>query len=101
MRVSNGIDIRAARTHPGVTAVYTAADLEAAGVQGIPSLNQSPPFALINQDGSAVPLADQYPLAQDKVRYVGEPVAFVIAESLAAARDAAESIELTMSNCPR
>ena len=94
------VDIRAAVTHPGVVAVYTAADLEAAGVQGIPSLNQSPPFALINQDGSAVPLADQYPLAQDKVRYSGEPVAFVIAENLATARDAAALIEVDYEQLP-
>lgn len=94
------IDVRAAQTLPGVAAVYTATDLEAAGVQPIPSLNQSPPFALINQDGSSVPLADQYPLAREKVRYVGEPVAFVIADRLSVARDAAESIEVDYELLP-
>ena len=96
----NAIQIQSARSLPGVVAIYTASDLEAAGVGHIPSLNQSPPFAITNQDGTAVPLADQYPLAQDKVRYVGESVAFVVAESVLQARDAAEAIEVDYELLP-
>ena len=94
------IDTGHARSLPGVAAIYTSRDLEAAGVLPIPSLNQSPPFSLTNTDGSKVPLADQYPLAQDKVRYVGEPVAFVVAKSVAQARDAAEAIEVGYKPLP-
>ena len=94
------IAVKSARTLAGVVAIYIASDLQAAGVKPIPSLNQSPPFALTNRDGSSVPLADQYPLAQDKVRYVGEPVAFVIADTVSHARDAAEAIDIEYEPLP-
>lgn len=95
-----GMQLDKASSLAGVIAIYTASDLRAAGVKPIPSLNQSPGFALTNQDGTALPLADQYPLAQDKVRYVGEPVAFVVAESVASARDAAQAIEIDYQMLP-
>ena len=83
------LDVSEARSAPGVIAVYTADDLTAAGIKdvhgsGSPPSSKTPPREPIQQR----------PLARDKVRYVGEPVAAVIADSLAAARDAAELIFL-------
>ena len=88
------VDTRRAKAGDGVVAIYLAEDLEAAGVRPIPSLTQTAPFAFNNRDGSSVPLADQYPLAKGKVRYVGEPIAFVVAHTLNQARDATELIDI-------
>jgi aerobic carbon-monoxide dehydrogenase large subunit len=88
------IDTAAARHAPGVLAVYTSEDLSAGGIEPIPSWARTPPFKVLNADGTEMPLAEQYPLAIERVRYVGEPVAMVVAESLAAARDAAELVEV-------
>ncbi len=83
------LDVSEARSAPGVIAVYTAEDLTSAGIKdvhgsGSPPSSKTPPREPIQQR----------PLARDKVRYVGEPVAAVIADSMAAARDAAELIFL-------
>lgn len=91
--------IRAVRTEdaaamPGVLRVFTAADLQAAGIGPIPSYSRAPGFAVRNADGTDMPEANQYPLATDRVRYVGEPVAFVVAETRDAARDAAEAVDI-------
>lgn len=94
------IGVENAKSSPGVVAVYTADDLEKAGVKAVPSHNQTTPFALTNRDGSAVPLADQYPLARNKVRYVGEAVAFVVADSVSGARDGAERIDIDYDVLP-
>jgi aerobic carbon-monoxide dehydrogenase large subunit len=77
----------AARKMPGVLAVYTAADLEGYG-----PLKCIVP--LKNRDGSPVKKPWRGALAKDKVRYVGDPVACVIAESVLAAKDAAEAVEV-------
>lgn len=83
------LDLTEARGAEGVTAVYACADLEAAGVQI--GMNGT---VVKNRDGSegAKPLRPI--LAKGKLNYVGEPVAVVVAETLEAARDAAELIEL-------
>lgn len=76
------IDIDKARALPGVAAVYTAADLGDVGsipTTIIPKPELFPYF--------------QKPLARDKVRYVGEPIALVVARSRAIAEDALELIE--------
>ncbi len=82
-----GIDTRAAASAPGVRLVLTAADLEAEGIGALPVAG-----GLKNRDGS--PLADiPHPvLPADRVRHVGEPVAFVVAETAAGARDAADLV---------
>jgi carbon-monoxide dehydrogenase large subunit len=98
--VIEAIDVGPARRVAGVLAVYTSADLEAAGIKAIPSLTRTPPFQLLNADGSLMADASQYPLAQDRVRYVGEPVALVVAQSQAAAQDAAERIEVDYRPLP-
>ena len=94
------VDVNRARQNVGVVAIYLAADLEAAKVLPIPCQTQTPPFAFKNRDGSAVPLADQHALAGDKVRYVGEPVAFVVASTFAQACEAAELINVEYQPLP-
>src|SRR5262245_25162543 len=76
-----GVDASAARSAPGVVLVLTAADLRQEGVRAIPSFSRTPPFDIRGPDGSTAPEADQYALADDKVRYAGEPVALVVADT--------------------
>jgi len=83
------IDVSEAREAPGVLAVYTADDLTAAGIKDLHGAG-SPPSSLTPP---RAPL-QQRPLARERVRYVGEPVAAVVAESVKAARDAVELIYL-------
>ncbi|MCU4159456.1 xanthine dehydrogenase family protein molybdopterin-binding subunit [Acidiphilium sp. AL] len=90
-----GIDVSAARAMPGVVAVITAADLAAEGIGAIPCV-----IPLANQDGSPRANADWPVLARGVVRHVGEPVAFVVAETIQAARDAAEAVEVTYETKP-
>mgnify|MGYP002623849268 CR=1 FL=1 len=82
-----GLDVDDARTAPGVAAVLTVADAEAAGI-GL-GMNGT---VVANRDGSkgAAPLRPF--LAKGRVRFVGEPVAVVVAETLAQAKDAADLI---------
>jgi aerobic carbon-monoxide dehydrogenase large subunit len=79
------IDAAPARTVPGVIAAYTAADLT--DVTPIPGGIGFP-----RPDGSPAPKTDRPLLATDRVRFVGEPVALVIAESRAAGLEAIEAI---------
>src|SRR5271167_19571 len=81
----------AARRMPGVLAVYTAADLEGCG-----PLKCIVP--LKNRDGSPMKKPWRGALAKDKVRYVGDPVACVIAETVLAAKDAAEAVEVEIDS---
>ena len=80
------IDVSGAVEHEGVMAVYTAEDLGDYWQNG-PLLVPPPPV-----DGMIFNQRTQVPLAKDKVRYVGEPVVVVIAESRYIAEDAAEMI---------
>ena len=82
------LDVAAAKASPGVLAIYTADDLTNAGVRDIVG-SQMPP----GPSGEPKPPLEQRPLARDRVRYVGEPVVGVVAESLTAAKDAAELVE--------
>ncbi len=93
--VLNGIDTEAARAMPGVLAVITAADLVAAGIK--------PMNANVigkNHDDRPIPKPVQMALATGKVRYVGEPVAFVVAETVQQAKDAAEAVMLDIDSLP-
>src|SRR5215813_10849644 len=83
----------AARKMPGVLAVYTGADLAAYG-----PLKSSLPFK--SRDGSEMRHTGRPALAVDKVRYVGDPVACVIAETINQAKDAAEAVELEIDTLP-
>ncbi|MDQ1079385.1 xanthine dehydrogenase family protein molybdopterin-binding subunit [Pseudoroseomonas cervicalis] len=91
----DGIDTAAAAAMPGVAAIYTARDIEAAGLGGIPCGWQ------VTGKGGKVMAEPMHPvLASGKVRHVGDPVAVVIAESKAQARDAAEAIEVRYTTLP-
>jgi len=82
---------------PGVLAVLTAADYLADGLKPLvhsPFTISPPDITLRNRDGKAVFIAPHYPLAGDRVRFVGEGVALVVAETLAIAREAVELIEV-------
>jgi len=82
---------------PGVLAVLTAADYLADGLRPLihsPFTISPPDITLRNRDGKPVFIAPHYPLARDRVRFVGEGVALVVAETLAAAREAAELVEV-------
>ncbi len=85
--VIRAINADAARKMPGVLGVYTAADLEGYG-----PLKCNMP--LKSRDGSPLKKPWRGALAKDKVRYVGDPVACVIAETVFAAKDAAEAVEI-------
>jgi aerobic carbon-monoxide dehydrogenase large subunit len=104
------IDTKAARATPGVVSVLTGIDVEADGLKPIPpdflfvgseEFQRSLPEPILrNRDGSAI-FASPYPLLpRDCVRYVGQAVAMVVAETVAAAKDAAEHIEITYDPLP-
>lgn len=90
-----GIDTEAARAMPGVLAVYTASDLAPMGYGPLKCL-----FAFQNRDGSPMARPLRHALASDKVRFVGDPVAVVIAETTHQARDAAEAVALDIDPLP-
>jgi len=97
------IDIEAARAMPGVLAVLTGNDVHADGLKPIPhpcAPGTAPDIVLKNRDGSPVPAAPHHVLPIDRVRHVGTAVAFVIAETIAAAKDAAESIVVDYDRLP-
>ena len=88
------IDVAAARRRPGVVAVYTAGDLGDYWRPG-PLLVPPPPIA-----GLVFNQRTQVPLAKDKVRHVGEPLAIVLAESRYIAEDALADIEVELEPLP-
>jgi len=97
------IDATPALAVKGVIGVLTGRDLVADGIKPIPHRPFSPHPAdipLSNTDGTPMFTAPHYPLAIDKVRHVGEAVAMVIADSLAAAKDGAEAIEVEYDVLP-
>lgn len=83
------LDVAAARAADGVHMVLTLADLEAAGLNV--AMNAD---IITNSDGTKAAAPERPILARGRVRFVGEPVAFIVADTLAQARDAAELIEL-------
>src|ERR1700745_2489451 len=83
------IDTAAARAAPGVFAVYTGKDMVADGVGGLPCGGQ-----VHSKEGSPMAEPPHPVLAVDRVRHVGDPVAVVVADTLAQARDAAELINV-------
>jgi carbon-monoxide dehydrogenase large subunit len=81
------IDTDAAGALPGIVAIYTAADLNADGIGGLPCAAQ-----VKNRDGSPQAVVPHPVLADGAVHHVGDPVAFIVAETEDAARDGAEAI---------
>ncbi len=88
------IDVAAARARAGVVAVYTAADLGAYWAPG-PLLVPPPPIA-----GITFNQRTQVPLAKDKVRHVGEPLAVILADSRYIAEDALADIGVELDPLP-
>ena len=86
-------DLKRARGMPGVRAVFAAADIAKDGAE-VPTI----PLRLLPTP--EVMAFEQPVIAQSKVRYVGEPVAVVVADSLAQAEDAADAIELDIDPLP-
>ena len=93
--IIRGIDTAAARAMPGVRGVWTGADF---------TMEQYAPFTcgmpLKNRDGSPLRQTNRLPLMTDKVRFVGDPVAFVVADTVVQARDAAEAVLLDIEPLP-
>ena len=89
------IETSVARAMPGVLAVHTAADLEKGGIGPLPARQ-----VMNNRDGTPMLQPVRHALATDKVRYVGEAVAAVIAETVAQAKDAAEAAEVDIEALP-
>ncbi len=98
-----GILTSAAETSPGVLLVLTAVDLAADGINELPSYSNIPGIVdldLQNSDGSEKKATPHALFASERVRYVGDPVAAVVAETQAAALDAAEKIVVDYEPLP-
>src|SRR4029077_10638953 len=88
-----GIDTAIARAMPGVRVVFPAADLDADGIGPLPCIAQVATVAPIIVPPRRV-------LARDRVRHVGDPVAFVVAETSDQARDASERVAVAYRPLP-
>ena len=89
------IDTSTAKAASGVLAVLTGANLDAAGIGPLQ------PYEQVNvYSNEPFSFPTQYPLAKERVRYAGEPVALVIAESHSAGLDAAELIDVDYATLP-
>jgi carbon-monoxide dehydrogenase large subunit len=91
--VIKGIDTGTAKGMPGVLAIYTGADLSAYG-----TMKCVVPFK--NRDGSEMKKPKRHSLMSDKVRFLGDPLAVVVAETFAQARDAAEAVDVEIDALP-
>src|SRR5262249_53966121 len=89
------LDVAQAKAAPGVLAILTGADLTRRGLGTL-----RPLVARRKKNGAPAFVCPQPLLAQDLVRYVGDPVAFVVAESLNQAKDAAELIQVDYAPLP-
>jgi len=89
------IGTSAAKKAPGVVAVFTCEDLDAASVGGVPC-----GWQITSRDGNPMVEPPHPVLARGKVRHVGDPIAVVIAESLNQAKDAAELIDIDFKELP-
>jgi len=89
------LDVAAARAMPGVHLVLTAADLDGEGYQDLPCS-----IPVTGAHGEPLIVPPHPSLARDRVRYVGQPIALVVAETPAAGRDAADAIEVEIDSLP-
>ena len=100
------IDVTEARKAPGVVAVLTGADYAADGLKGIPhgAMTVKPEDHTVpcfgKSDGTPAFSAPNIPVVKDKVHHIGEVVAFVVADTLQHAKDAAELIEVDYEVLP-
>ena len=86
---STRLDCSSAKAMPGVHGLITAQDLLDAGVKPM-----ARPMNFKRADGSPLSSTTRYPLATDTVRFVGEPIAAVVADSEENARNASEAIQI-------
>jgi aerobic carbon-monoxide dehydrogenase large subunit len=93
--VIRSIDTAAAKAMPGVLGIYTATDLDAAGFGTFKTMINFP-----NRDGSPMHKPVRRALARDRVRFVGDPVACVVAETGFQAKDAAEAVTVEIDPLP-
>ncbi|MGE5794380.1 MAG: xanthine dehydrogenase family protein molybdopterin-binding subunit, partial [Bacteroidota bacterium] len=93
--VIKSVDVAAAAKLPGVVGIFTGADLERDGIGAIPPMVLMPGRGGSQMFGAAMPV-----LAAKRVRYVGEPVAIVVAETAAQAQDAAEAVAVELDELP-
>ncbi len=93
--VISGLDLEDARSADGVRLVMTLGDLKAAGIDTV--MNAA---IVNNRDGTKAAAPDRHMLASDRVRFVGEPIAVVIADTALQARDAAEMIWAEIDELP-
>jgi aerobic carbon-monoxide dehydrogenase large subunit len=93
--VIKSIDTTEAKSMPGVLGVYTGADLAA---KGYGTLKCAIPFP--NRDGSPMKKPARYALHTDRVRWVGDPIACVVAETFAQAKDAGEAVMADIDSLP-
>jgi carbon-monoxide dehydrogenase large subunit len=89
------LDVRRARSAPGVLCVLTGADLARRGLGTL-----MPAVRRRRHNGAPAFVCSQPLLASDRVRYVGDPVAFIVAESVSQAKDAAELIDIDYELLP-
>ena len=99
MPTSAAVDTGAAAAADGVLAVYTGADVAAAGLGTLPCIADAF-VALTRPDGSPACYPPNPMLPSDRVRHVGEAVVMVVAETLAAAQDAAELVRVDYDPLP-
>ncbi len=92
--ILESVDTSEALRMQGVAAIFTGADLEAAGVNDIGAVT------IRNRGGEHCPRPQRPLLAVNRLRMVGEPIALVLAESLATARNAAEQIDYRYEEIP-
>jgi carbon-monoxide dehydrogenase large subunit len=89
------VDVSAAAAQPGVAAILTAAELRTFGASNV---SRPPPAR--GRGGAALAVPMRPVLAEERVLHVGQPLALVVADSLAGARDAAEAIAVTYEPLP-
>ena len=91
----SGVDVSKARDMPGVIDVLTGAQIKGDGIG-----NLICGWMIHSKDGTPMKMGAWSPLAVDRVRYVGDAVAIVVADTKGQARDAAEQVEVTYKELP-
>src|SRR5437016_3920511 len=89
------LDAAPALASPGAVAVFTGADTARAGFKSTPQLARYP-----GRGGATIKVPHRDGLANERVRFVGQEVAFVVAQTALAAQDAAEKIEVEYRDLP-
>ena len=91
----NNIETKEAAAVPGVVGIYTGADLVAANIGDVPAA-----ISINGRNGEPMVHAPIPVLAQGRIRYVGEPVAIVVAETFSSAQDGANAVQLHLRQRP-